>query len=169
MSVGLLLGRFQPVHNGHIFVLRLILKECDRTVVVIGSAQASHDAQNPFTAGERYEMLRASLTKAELLRTSIIPVEDINRYPLWVSHVESRCPGFDVVYTRNDLTASLFRDAGYRVVEHGLYRREGCSGTEIRRRMAEGEPWQRLVPQTVAKFIMSIKGEERVRGLGASG
>jgi nicotinamide-nucleotide adenylyltransferase len=165
MTAGLLLGRFQPLHNGHLFAMRQILEECDSAVVVIGSAQASHDCENPFSAGERFEMIRAALPRDGLLRTAIVPVEDINRYPLWVAHIESRCPAFDRVYTRNPLTASLFRQAGYRVVEHRYHDRRHCSGTEIRAMMASGKEWRPYVPKAVARYIDSIEGEQRVKGL----
>ncbi len=166
MKTGLLLGRFQPFHNGHLFALRLILNENDRAVVVIGSAQASHDAENPFSAGERYEMIRASLTEKELAHTAIIPIEDINRYPLWVAHVESRCPTFDLVYSRNCLTAALFKQAGYEVVEHDYHQRSQCSGTELRAMMSAGKAWERNVPKGVAAFVKSIGGVERVKQIG---
>jgi nicotinamide-nucleotide adenylyltransferase len=166
MKTGLLLGRFQPFHNGHLFALRLILKENDRAVVVIGSAQASHDAENPFSAGERCEMIRASLTEKELARTANIPIEDINRYPLWVAHVESRCPRFDRVYSRNSLTAALFRQAGYDVVEHDYHQRSQCSGTEIRAMLSSGKGWERHVPKGVAAYVKSIDGAERVKSIG---
>jgi nicotinamide-nucleotide adenylyltransferase len=71
VKTGLLLGRFQPFHNGHLFALRLILRENDRAVVVIGSAQASHDSENPFSAGERYDIIRATQTGAVLARTAV--------------------------------------------------------------------------------------------------
>ena len=126
-------------------------------------------AENPFSAGERVEMLRASLSKAELLRTAIVQVEDIGRYPLWVAHLESRCPKFDRVYSRNPLTISLFKAAGFEVVEHGLYRRRDCSGTGIRKRMAQGKPWEDLVPAGARKVIMAIGGAERVMTLAGRG
>ncbi|MEW5936298.1 MAG: adenylyltransferase/cytidyltransferase family protein, partial [Candidatus Thermoplasmatota archaeon] len=68
MSSGALLGRFQPIHKGHLWVLRKLLAECDEAIVVIGSAQASHEPDNPFSAGERYEMVRACLSKEEMAR-----------------------------------------------------------------------------------------------------
>jgi nicotinamide-nucleotide adenylyltransferase len=166
MTIGLILGRFQPFHNGHLFALRLILKQNERAIVVIGSAQASHDKENPFSAGERLEMIRASMTDDELIRTAIIPIEDINRYPLWVAHVESRCPKFDRVYSRNALTAALFKQAGYEVVEHDYHRRENCSGSEIRRMMARGGQWEKHVPKGVSSFIRKIGGVERVKSIG---
>jgi nicotinamide-nucleotide adenylyltransferase len=166
VKTGLLLGRFQPFHKGHLFALRLILKENDRAAVIIGSAQASHDAENPFSAGERMEMIRASLTADELTRTAIVPVEDINRYPLWVAHVESRCPKFECVYSRNSLTAALFRQAGYEVVEHDYHKRGTCSGTEIRLMMRTGKGWRAHVPEGAAAYIDRIGGVERVKSIG---
>ncbi|RLF62004.1 MAG: nicotinamide-nucleotide adenylyltransferase, partial [Thermoplasmata archaeon] len=46
-----------------------------------------------------------------------------------------------------------------------LFEREKYSGTEIRRRMAEGKEWQNLVPDAVAKIIKELDGEERVKRL----
>ncbi len=46
---GLYIGRFQPYHLGHQAVLEKIAEEVDEIVIVIGSAQESHTAENPFT------------------------------------------------------------------------------------------------------------------------
>jgi nicotinamide-nucleotide adenylyltransferase len=111
-------------------------------------------------------MIRASLTERELARTAVVPVEDINRYPLWVAHVESRCPKFERVYSRNSLTAALFRQSGYEVVEHDYHQRDQCSGTEIRSLMTSGKPWEKHVPKGVAAYIKEIGGAERVKSIG---
>ncbi|HLN89981.1 MAG TPA: adenylyltransferase/cytidyltransferase family protein, partial [Candidatus Binatia bacterium] len=50
---GLYVGRFQPFHLGHLDAIKYVLKEVDELVIVIGSAQYSHNSNNPFTAGER--------------------------------------------------------------------------------------------------------------------
>ena len=39
---GLLIGRMQPVHNGHIEIIKQILEEVDEIIIGIGSAQLSH-------------------------------------------------------------------------------------------------------------------------------
>ena len=54
----LFVGRFQPFHNGHIHAIGEILEESDELIIVVGSAQMSHEPDNPFTAGERLEMIR---------------------------------------------------------------------------------------------------------------
>ena len=63
---GLYIGRFQPYHLGHQAVLEEIAREVDEIVIVIGSAQESHGPENPFTSGERMEMIYAALGKGEL-------------------------------------------------------------------------------------------------------
>ena len=50
---GLLIGRMQPVHNGHIQIIEKTLNYVDEVVIGIGSAQLSHELKDPFTAGER--------------------------------------------------------------------------------------------------------------------
>ena len=57
----LIIGRFQPLHNGHLEVIRKVASECDRMIIGIGSAQYSHLTDNPFTAGERYLMVSETL------------------------------------------------------------------------------------------------------------
>ena len=44
-----------------------------------------------------------------------------------------------------------------------MYERETLSGTEIRRRMLSGEPWESLVPPSVVQVIKEIDGVERLR------
>ncbi len=168
------IGRFQPCHLGHVEVLRSILREVDELVVGIGSAQESHTLDNPFTAGER--MLMVSRVIDELLdemvesgevekprKVYIVPLEDIYRNSLWVSHVRSMVPPFSVVYSNNPLVIRLFREAGFEVKSTKLYRRFEYQGTEIRKKMLEGEEWKALVPACVVDVIEEIGGVERLR------
>ena len=107
----LVIGRFQPLHNGHMEVLRKCAEESDHLIVGIGSAQISHDPDNPFTAGERYMMISESLKAEGITEFSIVPVEDLNRYSVWVAHVVSMVPPFKRVYTNNPMTRRLFEEA----------------------------------------------------------
>ena len=159
----LVIGRFQPLHLGHMEVLSKCASESDHLIVGIGSAQYSHHPSNPFTAGERYLMIDRALTEAGIRNYSIVPVEDLNRYSVWVSHVESMCPPFRRVYTNNPMTRRLFEEAGYEVRHSHIYNREYYSGTEIRRRMVNGEDWRDLVPDATARVIDAIDGVGRVK------
>jgi nicotinamide-nucleotide adenylyltransferase len=66
MRRGLYLGRFQPYHLGHHEVLKQIAREVDEIVVGIGSAQKSHEKENPFTAGERVLMVSRALEEFDI-------------------------------------------------------------------------------------------------------
>jgi nicotinamide-nucleotide adenylyltransferase len=163
---GLVIGRFQPFHKGHLSVIREVLGECDDVVVVIGSAEESHTAANPFTAGERYQMIFSSLTPAERARVHMIPIRDVNRYAAWVNHVESYVPPFDVVYSNSDLTRSLFSEAGYTAKKTREYDMAKYSGTEIRCRIASGGKWRQLVPAPVAGIVEALDGRQRLLDAG---
>ena len=162
---GLFIGRFQPPHLGHLYAIKSALSNSDELIIVIGSAQYSHTFENPFTAGERIEMLRLALIEEgiDLSKIFLIPVPDVGEHSIWVSKVKSFCPSFDVVYTNNSLVRRLFEEEGFPVESTGLYRRDLEMGTAIRERMLRGEPWENLVPKSVAEYIKRIKGVERLR------
>jgi nicotinamide-nucleotide adenylyltransferase len=161
----LIIGRFQPFHKGHLEVIRKVAKECDDIIIGIGSAQYSHTIENPFTAGERHLMISRALKDAGLDNCFLVPVVDINRYSVWVSHVVSMVPPFCKVYSNNPLTRRLFEEAGYAVESSPMFNRELYSGTEIRRRIATGDKWHHLVPDGVAKVIEEIDGAARLKAL----
>ena len=145
--------------------MRSIAKKCDSLIIGIGSAQYSHTYENPFTAGERHLMISRALKDEGLHEYFLVPIVDINRYSVWVSHVVSLVPPFEVVFTNNNLTRRLFSEAAYEVRDSPMFNRETYSGTEIRRRMSLGDAWRDLVPQAVAKVIDGIDGINRIRDL----
>lgn len=56
---GLMVGRFQPFHKGHLCLVVQIFEDCDEAVIAIGSAQINYTYTDPFTAGERIMMIHA--------------------------------------------------------------------------------------------------------------
>ena len=100
---GLFVGRFQPLHLGHVSIIEKALEQVEELVIGIGSAECSYTTKDPFTAGERIEMiLRASEELGWKKKIIPIPIRDVNRYSIWVSHVVSLCPDFDIVFSKND-------------------------------------------------------------------
>lgn len=51
------IGRFQPVHNAHIEIIRRALQMAKQIVIIIGSANQPRTYKNPFTWRERAAML----------------------------------------------------------------------------------------------------------------
>jgi nicotinamide-nucleotide adenylyltransferase len=169
MSRAFYIGRFQPFHDGHRQVVDTITEETDvdELVVGIGSAGRSHSRRNPFTAGERHVMLTRALSDCPV-DIFVVPLEDINRNALWVSHVRSLCPPFEVVYSNNPLVVRLFEEAGVEVRQVPLFERDTYEGTSIRDRMIDGAEWTDLLPESVAETIHEIDGVERLRRVADS-
>ena len=163
MTRTLFIGRFQPFHKGHLAMVKKILQDSDEVIIGIGSAQYSHTGENPFTAGERFEMIKRALDAEGIRDYHIVPIPDTHVHSVWVSHVKSLVPTFDTVVTNSDLVVRLFREHGLKVLSPPLLSREKYSGTEVRRRMQKGGDWPSLVPPVVAAFIEEIDGIERIR------
>ncbi len=163
----LYVGRFQPFHLGHLDAIKIVLKSVDELVVVIGSAQYSHNANNPFTAGERLVMVRRALEEAEIdhSRVWIVPVPDVHLHMLWVSALEGYTPKFNVLYSNEPLTRRLFMEKGYKVKNIRFFERKNYNSTLVREKMLKDESWTTLVPKSVAKFITEIDGVNRLRDL----
>ncbi|ENN95909.1 nicotinamide-nucleotide adenylyltransferase [Methanocaldococcus villosus KIN24-T80] len=164
---GFIIGRFQPFHKGHLEVIKELSKDVDEIIIGIGSAQKSHTLEDPFTAGERILMITKTLSKYDIIYYPI-PIRDIEFNSIWVAYVKSLTPKFDIVYTGNPLVRVLFEEEGYKVKTPKFYNRKEYSGTEIRRRMLNDEPWEHLVPDEVVKVIKEIKGVERLKKLAKS-
>jgi len=165
---GVYVGRFQPFHLGHLGAIKAVLKDVDELVIVIGSAQYSHNINNPFTAGERLVMIRCALQEAKLSPSKlwIVPVPDVHLHMLWVSAVEGYTPKFNVCYSNEPLTQRLFMEAGYQVRGIPFFDRKQYMSTLIREKMLQGDDtWKALVPKSVADFINEIDGVNRLRDL----
>ena len=164
MIRALYIGRFQPYHNGHQYVIDQIAQEADELIIGIGSAQMSHEPDDPFTAGERLLMITRALQSVGR-PFYVIPLEDINRNSLWAAHVRSMVPPFDRVYSGNPLVIRLFGESGISVHTPALYERQTLSGTAIRNRIVCDRPWEDLVPEAVSNVMNEIDGISRIRDL----
>ena len=164
---GLYVGRFQPFHLGHLDAIKYVLERVDELVVVIGSAQYSHNSHDPFTAGERLVMVQSALLECnvDVSKVWIVPVPDVHLHMLWVSAVEGYTPRFEVVYSNKPLSRRLFMEAGYNVLQIPYFDREVYSSTVIREKMVNDQDWAKLVPKSVREFILEIDGVNRLRDL----
>lgn len=85
MNVGVFIGRFQPIHEGHISALKRAASRCEKLIILVGSADACRSIKNPWTYQERKDMIRKKL---QGLHVEIFPVND---YPYsdsqWISDV----------------------------------------------------------------------------------
>lgn len=161
---GLIIGRFQPFHNGHAEVVKKFSEH--ELIFAVGSAYQSLSFDNPFTAGERIEMIRQALQELKMTNKSyIIPVPDINRHGIYGSHVKDLVPTFDFVISNNPVIHEIFEREGITVRQTPFIKRDLYQGTVIRRLISDKENWDHLVPESVKTYINQIKGDIRIRNL----
>jgi nicotinamide-nucleotide adenylyltransferase len=164
-DISLFIGRFQPFHNGHLSVLKGMVKVNKKFFIGIGSSDVHGTPNDPFSREERREMIQRALQEV-----NIIPMYDIVFVNLpdmeedadWAKMCLELCENqVMTVWTGNDWTKKSFVSAGLRIQE--IKEVPGISATEVRRRMAAGENWQELVPPAVAEYIMEIDGVNRLK------
>ena len=146
-------------------MVREIAAEADELLIGVAAATDSGTAKNPFTSGERNEMIRLALDGSGLGPYRVIDLPDIHNPPVWARYVANLSPPFDLVVAHSDETLGLFEEAGYPVRKAEPYERDTYSGTRIRHLMVEFEQWETLVPPPVAEYLKGIDGPARVRRL----
>jgi nicotinamide-nucleotide adenylyltransferase len=159
---GLLIGRFQPFHKGHLSAVNFGLSKVENLWIGIGSSNKSHEKKNPFTADERKDMIISSLDSESLKRVKVFYVPDIGDHEKWTYHVDSIVPKYDVVFSNDDFTISLYKKRGINVIEVPLLLRDMISGTKIRELLATDKNWTSLVPEGTKKVLLQINAKERL-------
>ena len=175
-AYGMIHGRFQPFHRGHLEYALAALARCAHLIVGITNPDPSATvaeaadphrhlpAANPFTFFERQWMARAALAEAgiDTARVSVVPFP-IHHPERWQHY----CP--------SELTqiVRLFSDWGtekfQRLEAHGwpvevldAGKEKQVSGSEVRQKISAGQEWQTLVPAAVAEILRTIEAERRL-------
>ena len=167
MKTALFLGRFQPFHNGHLSAVKKALKQADKIIIAIGSAQESYTKKNPFTAKERKNMIKSALKQARISpkRYSLVEIKDILKCDKWwVKHVLKTVPKFQIMYTGNKWTKKCFKNVKNIKLKNIKFELN-ISSTKIRKSFLKGKAWEKLVPKAVAEEIKKIKGIKRIKDI----
>ena len=82
---GVIVGRFQPLHLGHVKIVKEALRHCDRVLVLIGSSQASNTSHNPFDYQTRAEMFR--LVFGDQVQVAPLPDIGVGNVGAWGEYV----------------------------------------------------------------------------------
>jgi nicotinamide-nucleotide adenylyltransferase len=169
-------GRFQPFHREHLEYAAWAADGADELLVGITNADPGHvraeeanserddPKHNPFHYHERHRMIRAAVDAAGFdCPVHILPFP-INRPELWEYYAPPDADHYvNVLEEWHEVKARRLSAHGRAVVT-----KEGTrtvSGTNIRERMAAGNPWADLLPASVAAVVRDVGGVERVRAL----
>lgn len=153
-KTGLIIGRFQPFHNGHAYLIQKSLSFCDHIVIGIGSANVTN-VDNPWDFAARKHMVDLFLTNIKLHTRvkAIIAIEDNPSDEVWVVEVLKKVGSFDVVIGNNDWVNTLLHMQGYDIVSLPFYKRYLLEGQKIRMLMKENKSWKTRVPNYIAEYI----------------
>lgn len=117
MKRAVFIGRFQPIHNGHLTVMQDLSQNFDEVVILIGSSQYAGTKDNPFSFAERKTMIEQLLKKhLPQLKYYIIPLPDIHddsKWPLYVHEtILNTVDTYDSIITGNIWVKELLEQAG---------------------------------------------------------
>lgn len=82
MKVGIFIGRFQPVHNGHLSVFSYLQDRFDRVFILLGSANRRRSIKNPFTFSEREHWIRTAFTELAVKKNISFPTDRLSVVPI---------------------------------------------------------------------------------------
>ena len=175
--LGMVHGRFQPFHRGHLVYLLGAAARCDELYVGITNPDplrvrpdpldpARHlPESNPYTYAERQLMVKAAVVEAglDLARVHVIPFP-VNEPELWPAYVPAGVTHYIRLFSewgrgkRERLEA-----AGYEVVVLDEGEAKDVSGAEVRAALAAGDvaAWRALVPGAVARVLDSLLAQGR--------
>ena len=145
----LFIGRFQPLHKGHVNAIRELFKKYDKIVIAIGSTN-KQDSKNPFSFQERKSMLNSVLRKYKR-PYRIIGVPDVKSDEEWKEELIRNSKKSDVVVTGNPWTERCFND--FRVIKPSMLNPKKYNATRIRKSIEENGNWQSLVPKEIVRII----------------
>ncbi len=162
---GLLIGRFQPFHLGHLEALRFALSKVDKLWVGLGSSNRPVEKNNPFTAHQRKEMVMSSIDDCMKERISICFIPDVDNHIRWIEKIDTIVPKFDIIFSNDDLTKHLYSKRNTKVLAIPFLNRESLSGTNIRDLIASDQGWEDLVPKGTKNFLKNTGAKELLKNL----
>ncbi|HVZ12241.1 MAG TPA: adenylyltransferase/cytidyltransferase family protein [Patescibacteria group bacterium] len=153
-KVGLVVGRFQPFHKGHLYLLNEVLKACDKIIIAVGSSNVSNE-NNPLSYATRVEMLKKVILEEGLGKRviKIVPSPDDPSDDKWLELLLKEAGKIDIAFGNNEWTNGILERAGYEVIEVPYLNRVHFQGVYIRNMFSEGKPWEEEVPEYLVDFI----------------
>ena len=162
---GLLIGRFQPFHFGHLEAFRFALSKVDKLWVGLGSSNIPTQKNDPFSAEERKEMILSSIDESMKDKISIYFIPDLDNHVKWIEKIDTIIPKFDIVFSNDELTKHLYSTRFVQVITIPFLKRDVLSGTKIRDLIISDQKWDDLVPEGTKNFLININAKERLKNI----
>lgn len=139
-KVGLVIGRFQPLHYGHIYLFKQALTLCDTLIIGIGSADVVDTESNPFSIHVRDKIVRSAL-RFENIGKRVSKIIHLNDYEdddsFWLEQAAAQTRYIDAVVGNNGWVNGIFKAASIPAIKVPLLARDSYQGSVIRQFMKE--------------------------------
>ena len=162
---GLLIGRFQPFHLGHLDALQFALSKVDKLWVGLGSSNLPPQKDNPFSAEQRQEMILSSIDEVMKEKISIYFIPDLDNHMKWIEKIDTIVPKFDIIFSNDELTNHLYSKRNIQVMAIPFLKRDKLSGTRIRDLIISDQNWNDLVPEGTKHFLEKINAKNLLKNL----
>ena len=181
-----ILGRFQPFHKGHEFMLEFAERWRQSNhpelplIIAIGSSNRPESLRNPWSYQEREEMISHWIESNDFKTIpEIISIPDIDDPPNWVSHAESY-HGEAGIFLSSDIDSlELYSKTNWPVVEIPMEERDRLEGWRVRETVrmmstiddasAVSEVLSPTIPESVVSFMIENGYLRRLAFLGEGG
>ena len=160
---GLLIGRFQPFHLGHLEALQFALSKVDKLWVGLGSSNKPIEKSNPFSAEERKEMILSSIDDSMKNKITIYFIPDVDNHVKWIEKIDTIVPKFDIVFSNDPLTDHLYSKRTVQVISIPFLKRDQLSGTRIRDLIKSDQKWDDLVPSETKLILENLDLKNRLK------
>jgi nicotinamide-nucleotide adenylyltransferase len=153
-KTGLVIGRFQPFHLGHKFLIEKALEYCKKIVIGIGSPNIT-DEKNPYSYEVRLEFVKKFI-KEENLEDRVLKIVSISDVPdddEWFKLAQRKTGKIDVEIGDNEWTNGIYESHGIPVLRIGFHKRHILEGTKIRHNIENKKPWKNRVPKYLTADI----------------
>ena len=143
---GFVLGKFMPLHSGHIFLLETAKKQCNKLTILLCA-----QPDDPIPGAIRLKWLKKQFPNADVvLDPDALPRDQTNPHfwDLWRISIRKYCTEqkFDVVFTSEKYGPRLAKKLNSKHIEIDLDRTHfPVSGTDIRND-----------PRAFAKYIPDV-------------
>ncbi len=170
-AAGMIHGRFQPFHLGHLEYLRGAAERSDEVYVGITNPDPSRvkpepsdparhlPESNPWSYAERMLMVKAAATDLGLGLARVHPIPfPVNEPELWPAYVPAGVTQYIRLFSDwGGTKLDRLREAGYEVVVLDEGAEKEISGADVREALRSGRSWEELVPPGVARVINSLE------------
>jgi bifunctional NMN adenylyltransferase/nudix hydrolase len=172
-NLAVVIGRFQPFHNGHFTILKNASVIADEVLVVVGSSFIASNIKNPFSFQDRLQMIESVCEEHNIKNVIVVPViDDLYNNQQWITAVQNEVdnytkPGDRVVMVgHHSDESSWYLDAFPEYALEEIAPTETMHSTQIRDiYFSHSMIPANVMPKGVEKYLKEFQKKEAYKNL----